>query len=202
MGDFAYCNPTRLHFGKNALDFLPDELTKCGKTMLLVHGGGSIKKTGLYDKVLAILRETGKTLVEDAGVMPNPTLDKLREGARLAWENNVDLILSVGGGSCCDYSKGVSAAAWCEEDPWEKFYQRHGGAEQPAHSGGLRADHGGHGLGDERRFGYHQYGHQTEGRQYLRQRALSKVRDPEPGTHLHPAARGDSAGQHGVRIAR
>ena len=124
LGDFTYCNPTRLHFGRNALDFLPGELTKCGKTVLLVYGGGSIKKTGLYDKILAILRETGKTVVEDAGVMPNPTLDKLREGARLARENNVDLILSVGGGSCCDYSKGVSAAAWCEEDPWEKFYQR------------------------------------------------------------------------------
>ena len=124
LGEFTYCNPTRVHFGKNALDALPNELAHYGKTVLLVYGGGSIKKTGLYDKIIAMLNDAGKTVVEDAGVMPNPTLDKLREGARLAREHNVDLILSVGGGSCCDYSKAVAAAAWCDEDPWEKFFLR------------------------------------------------------------------------------
>lgn len=124
LGNFMYSNPTRLYFGKDSLDSLHEELPKYGKTVMLVYGGGSIKKNGIYDKVMAILRSHGKTVVEDSGVMPNPTLEKLLAGCRLARDNNVDLILSVGGGSCCDYSKAVSASAWCGEDPWDKFYLR------------------------------------------------------------------------------
>lgn len=128
LGNFTYHNPTRLHFGADALEQLPQELARYGSNVLLVYGGGSIKKNGLYDKVCAMLQVAGKTVAEDAGVMPNPTLDKLREGAARARQCNADLILSVGGGSCCDYSKAVSAAAWCEGDPWERFYI---GKEEP-----------------------------------------------------------------------
>ena len=122
LGNFTYHNPTRLHFGKDAMQQLPQELARYGKNVLLVYGGGSIKKSGLYEQVRAMLDAAGKTVAEDAGVMPNPTLDKLREGAQRARDCNADLILSVGGGSCCDYSKAVSAAAWCEGEPWERFY--------------------------------------------------------------------------------
>ncbi|MBQ9247033.1 MAG: iron-containing alcohol dehydrogenase [Ruminococcus sp.] len=124
LGNFMYCNPTRLYFGENALDFLRDELKKYGDTVMLVYGGGSIKRNGIYDSVVAILKDCGKTIVEDGGVMPNPTADKLREGARIARENKVDLILAVGGGSVCDYSKAVSVSAYCGDDPWEKYYIR------------------------------------------------------------------------------
>lgn len=98
LGDFSYCNPTRLHFGRNAMSALAEELGVYGKTVLLVYGGGSIKRNGIYDQVIAALEASGKTVVEDAGVMPNPTAEKLREGVRIAREHNVDFILAVGGG--------------------------------------------------------------------------------------------------------
>ena len=124
LGNFTYCNPTRLYFGKNALDNLGEELGKYGKTVMLVYGGGSIKRNGIYDKVVAALEAAGKTIVEDGGVMPNPTVEKLYEGCKIARDNAVDLILAVGGGSVCDYSKAVSASAYCAEDPWAKYYLR------------------------------------------------------------------------------
>lgn len=124
LGDFSYCNPTKLYFGENSLNYLKDELNKYGKNIMLVYGGGSIKKSGLYDKIINILNEAGKNIYEDPGVMPNPTVEKLYEGCKIAKENNVDLILAVGGGSVCDYSKAVSVSAWCDEDPWDKYYLR------------------------------------------------------------------------------
>lgn len=124
LGNFTYCNPTRLYFGKNALDNLGEELGKYGKTVMLVYGGGSIKRNGIYDKVVAALKAAGKTIVEDGGVMPNPTVEKLYEGCKIARDNAVDLILAVGGGSVCDYSKAVSASTYCAEDPWQKYYIR------------------------------------------------------------------------------
>lgn len=124
LGNFNYCNPTKLYFGENALDFLPGELNKYGKNIMLCFGGGSIKKNGIYDKVISVLKKCGKNVVEDGGVMPNPTLEKLYEGAKIARENNVDLILAVGGGSVCDYAKAVSVSARCDGDPWEKYYIR------------------------------------------------------------------------------
>ena len=84
LGDFTYCNPTKLYFGKNAMDGLNRELPKYGKNVLLVYGGGSIKKNGVYDKVVAILKANGKNIFEDAGVMPNPTVEKLYEGVERA----------------------------------------------------------------------------------------------------------------------
>ena len=124
LGDFTYCNPTKLYFGKNALEGLRKELPKYGKNVLLVYGGGSIKRNGIYDKVTAILEECGKNVAEDAGVMPNPTSDKLNEGCERARACNADLILAVGGGSVCDYAKAVSVSAYCGDDPWEKFFIR------------------------------------------------------------------------------
>lgn len=124
LGDFTYCNPTKLYFGKNALEGLRKELPKYGRNVLLVYGGGSIKRNGIYDKVTAILKECGKTVAEDAGVMPNPTSDKLNEGCERARACNADLILAVGGGSVCDYAKAVSVSAYCGDDPWEKFFIR------------------------------------------------------------------------------
>lgn len=125
LGNFTYENPTRLHFGENSMDFLKEELANYGKTVMLSYGGGSIKRTGLYDKIMTILKEAGKVVIEDPGVMPNPTVEKLYEGCRIARKNNVDLILAVGGGSVCDYAKGVAASAWCDEDPWEKYYLKY-----------------------------------------------------------------------------
>lgn len=124
QGNFTYHNPTKLVFGKDALDGLAAELAQYGPRVQLAYGGGSIKKTGLYDRVIAILREAGKEVFEDAGVMPNPTVEKLREGAAIARDNDVDLILAVGGGSVVDYAKAVGVSAHCEEDPWEKYYLR------------------------------------------------------------------------------
>lgn len=124
LGDFTYANPTKLYFGPHALDGLRQELCKYGKTVLLAYGGGSIKKNGIYDQVTAILRACGKNVVEDGGVMPNPTVEKLYEGCRLARESGADLILAVGGGSVCDYAKAVSVSAHCPEDPWDKYFLR------------------------------------------------------------------------------
>lgn len=124
LGNFAYSNPTKLYFGENALYNLAGELEKYGKSVLLVYGGGSIKKNGIYDKVLTILKECGKNIVEDAGVMPNPTVEKLYEGLKRARDAKVDFILAVGGGSVCDYAKALSVSVHCNEDPWEKYYLR------------------------------------------------------------------------------
>ena len=124
LGNFSYHNPTKLYFGEDSLKYLNDELPKYGKTVQLIYGGGSIKKNGIYDAVTKILRDNGKTIVEDAGVMPNPTADKLREGVQIARENHVDLLLAVGGGSCCDYAKAVSVSVNCDDDPWDKYYIR------------------------------------------------------------------------------
>lgn len=124
LGNFSYCNPTKLYFGKDALEGLNTELPKYGKNVLLVYGGGSVKKNGIYDKVVELLKANGKEIFEDAGVMPNPTEDKLREGVARARDAKADLILAVGGGSVCDYAKAVSVSVRCDEDPWDKYYDR------------------------------------------------------------------------------
>ncbi len=124
LGNFTYCNPTKLYFGKDALDGLNTELPKYGKNVLLVYGGGSIKKNGIYDKVVSALKANGKEVFEDAGVMPNPTADKLREGVARARAAKADFILAVGGGSVCDYAKAVSVSVHCDEDPWDRYFDR------------------------------------------------------------------------------
>lgn len=122
LGNFMYCNPTKLYFGEDSLASLNEELPKYGQNVQLVYGGGSIKKNGIYDQVMEILKANGKNVLEDAGVMPNPTVQKLYEGCKIAREGKADLILAVGGGSVCDYAKAVSVSAYCTEDPWEKYY--------------------------------------------------------------------------------
>ena len=124
LGNFSYVNATKLYFGDDSLKYLNEELPKYGKSVQLIYGGGSIKKNRIYDEVMEILKANGKNVVEDAGVMPNPTVEKLNEGVRIARENNVDLLLAVGGGSCCDYAKAVSVSVNCDEDPWDKYYLR------------------------------------------------------------------------------
>lgn len=124
LGNFIFSNPTKLYFGENALDNLASELKNYGKNVLFCYGGGSIKKNGIYDKVVKILNECGKTIIEDGGVMPNPTSEKLVDGCKKAREGKADFILAVGGGSVCDYAKAVSVSVHCTEDPWDKYYLR------------------------------------------------------------------------------
>lgn len=124
LGNFAYCNPTKLYFGEDSLNYLNAELPKYGDHVVLIYGGGSVKKNGIYDAVVEILKKNGKNIAEISGVMPNPTLAKLYEGIETARSHRADLLLAVGGGSVCDYAKAVSVSVNCQEDPWEKYYLR------------------------------------------------------------------------------
>ena len=120
--DFSFHNPTKIYFGKTALDNLSSELSNYGDTVLLIYGKSAVKKIGLYDKVIDILKTSGKNVIELGGIKPNPSYSQLLEGARLVRENNVDLILAVGGGSTIDCAKGISVSAYCEGNPWTKYW--------------------------------------------------------------------------------
>ena len=120
--DFYYHNPTKIYFGKTALEHLPAELANYGDTVLLVYGKGSVKKSGLYDEITAVLQKAGKTVVELSGIKSNPTYTQMLEGARLVREHQVHLILAVGGGSVIDCAKGISLSAYCKGDPWERYW--------------------------------------------------------------------------------
>ena len=122
MNDFTYYNPVRVHFGADAMSHLPEELGKFGANVLLTYGGGSIKRTGLYDRVLNALRAAGKSVYELSGIMPNPRTEKVYEGIELCRKHKIDLILAVGGGSTIDCSKAIAVGAPAEGDFWEKFY--------------------------------------------------------------------------------
>lgn len=124
LGNFIYKNATKLYFGDDSLKYLRQELKKYGNNIQLIYGSGSIKKSGLYDEVIKILKEEGKNIFEDSGVMPNPTVEKVYEGIKIAKENKVDLLLAVGGGSCIDYAKAVSVSAYEDEDFWDKYFIR------------------------------------------------------------------------------
>lgn len=124
IGNFSYCNPTKLYFGDDSLKYLNEELPKYGKNVVLIYGGGSIKKNGIYDEVVKILEANGNNTAEIAGVMPNPTTEKLYEGVEIARSHQADLLLAVGGGSVCDYAKAVSVSVRCGGDPWEKYFVR------------------------------------------------------------------------------
>lgn len=124
LGNFIYANPTKLYFGDEAQKNLVEALSGFGKKVMLTYGGGSIKRNGVYDDVLAALNAAGKEVVELSGVMPNPTVDKLMEGSKVARDNDVDFILAVGGGSTIDYAKAVSVSAWYDGDAWERFWVR------------------------------------------------------------------------------
>lgn len=126
LGNFTFHNPTKLHFGKDALSLLGEELKNYGPKVMLSYGGGSIKRFGIYDQVVKVLREAGKTIIEDGGVKPNPDIEKVLEGAKRAREEKVDLILAVGGGSTADYAKAVAASAYQEKDPWDYYFKHFG----------------------------------------------------------------------------
>lgn len=126
MNSFTYSYPTKVYFGeKAATKNLPAELAKTGKTVMLAYGGGSIKKNGIYDELVGILKEAGKEIVEFTGIMSNPTYVKVQEGARLAKEKNVGFILAVGGGSVIDCCKIVSAQAKSDTDIWKMEFDEH-----------------------------------------------------------------------------
>ena len=126
MENFVYEYPTKVCFGKGAAKaHLPGILSACGPNVLLAYGGGSIKKNGVYEEITGILKEAGKSITEFTGIMSNPTWAKVKEGAGLARENKVDLVLAVGGGSVIDCCKIVCAQAVTDEDLWELEMVQH-----------------------------------------------------------------------------
>lgn len=126
MNNFIYENKTKVYFGKGGVkEYLGSLLSRYGDTVMLAYGGGSIKKNGVYDEIFAILNANNKRVVEFSDIMPNPIYAKVQEGAKLAKENNVDLILAVGGGSVSDCCKVVSAQAKLDEDIWNMENVKH-----------------------------------------------------------------------------
>ena len=126
MENFVYEYPTKVYFGKGAAKaHLPGILSACGPSVLLAYGGGSIKKNGVYEEITGILKEAGKSITEFTGIMSNPTWAKVKEGAGLARENKVDLVLAVGGGSVIDCCKIVCAQAVTDEELWELEMVQH-----------------------------------------------------------------------------
>lgn len=120
MNNFIYENKTKVYFGKGGVkEYLASVVNGYGDTVMLAYGGGSVKKNGIYDEIIGILKEAGKTVIEFSGIMSNPTYAKVQEGATLARENHVDFILAVGGGSVIDCCKIVSAQAKLSEDIWD-----------------------------------------------------------------------------------
>lgn len=121
MNNFVYDIPTKVYFGKDQLTHLGEELKKYGKKVLLTYGGGSIKKTGLYDKVIAQIKTAGLEVYELSGIKPNPSIQSVRQGAQLCKEHGIEVVLAVGGGSTIDASKWIAAGACVEHDPWDFF---------------------------------------------------------------------------------
>ena len=126
MNNFIFENKTKVYFGKGGVkEYLGGLLANFGETVMLAYGGGSIKCNGVYDEIMGILNAQGKRVVEFSGIMSNPTYAKVQDGAKLARENHVDLILAVGGGSVSDCCKVISAQANLNEDIWEMQYTKH-----------------------------------------------------------------------------
>ena len=123
MESFTYSYPVKVYFGEKAAEKnLTAELARVGENVLLAYGGGSIKKNGIYDELVGLLKAAGKQITEFTGIMSNPTYEKVQEGARIAKENNIDFILAVGGGSVIDCCKVVSAQAKLDKDIWDFEY--------------------------------------------------------------------------------
>lgn len=120
--DFTYYNPTKIHFGKESLQKLPEELKLYGKNILLLYGKNSVKQIGLYDDVVNILTHCDKNIFELSGIKPNPSYSQVLEGARTVRNNNIDLILAVGGGSVIDCAKAISVSAYASGDPWQRYW--------------------------------------------------------------------------------
>ena len=126
MDTFIFNYPVRQYFGKGCAEgTIKKELGNAGENVLLAYGGGSLKRTGLYDRIRSWLAECGKRVTDFGGIMPNPTYRKVQEGARLVRDNGIDFILAVGGGSVIDCCKIVSAQARMDEDVWDAWYVHH-----------------------------------------------------------------------------
>ena len=121
MNNFVYHIPTKVYFGENQLGHLGKELAKFGKRVLLTYGGGSIKRNGLYDKVVEELRNAKLEVFELSGIEPNPRIESVREGVKICKEQGIDVLLAVGGGSTIDATKFMAAGACVEHDAWEFF---------------------------------------------------------------------------------
>jgi alcohol dehydrogenase YqhD (iron-dependent ADH family) len=121
MRNFEYWNPTRLFFGRGETDRVGQECRKYGERVLLAYGGGSIKKTGLYDRIVRRLQEAGCSVTELSGIQPNPRISKVREGVEICRKEKVNVVLAVGGGSVIDTAKIVAAGACYDGDPWDFF---------------------------------------------------------------------------------
>lgn len=119
MKDFNFNISTKILFGKDQINNLADEIKKYGQRVLLVYGRSSIKKIGLYDEILKIFKDNSITHFELSGVVPNPRIDKVREGVKVAKENDVDFVLAVGGGSVVDSAKLIAAGFYTDSDPWD-----------------------------------------------------------------------------------
>ncbi|MEH7384829.1 iron-containing alcohol dehydrogenase [Bacillus sp. JJ1521] len=119
MENFTYYNPTKLIFGKGQLQELKNEIPQYGKKVLLVYGGGSIKRNGLYDQVIALLNEIGVEVHELPGVEPNPRLSTVRKGIDICRNEGIEFILAVGGGSVIDCTKAIAAGAKYDGDVWD-----------------------------------------------------------------------------------
>lgn len=127
MNNFIFENTTKTYFGKGCVkEYLAEELSKYGNTIMLAYGGGSIKRNGIYDEIINILQSAGKNVIEFSGIMSNPTYTKVQQGAKLTKEKQVDMILAVGGGSVMDCCKAISLAAVYKGDIWEDFWERAG----------------------------------------------------------------------------
>ena len=126
MDNFTYRYPVRQHFGKGCAESaIKEEMARVGRNVLLAYGGGSLKRSGLYDRITGWLHECGKTVTDYGGILPNPTYDKVQEGARIVREQGIDFILAVGGGSVIDCCKIVSAQARTDGDIWDMMYEEH-----------------------------------------------------------------------------
>ena len=129
--DFTFENPTRIHFGRTAMQHLPEELKRYGRNILLVYGRNSIKANGIYDAVMAALKATDKEVYELQGIKSNPSYAQVLAGAKIVEDKKIDLILAVGGGSVIDCSKGIAAAANCQGDPWQRYWMQGEKVEHP-----------------------------------------------------------------------
>ena len=121
MNNFIYDIPVKVYFGENQLSHLGDELRKYGRRVLLTYGGGTIKRIGLYDRVIEELRKADMEIFELSGIEPNPRIESVREGVKMCKEHSIDVLLAVGGGSTIDATKFMAAGACVEHDPWEFF---------------------------------------------------------------------------------
>ena len=119
MNNFVYDIPTKIYFGQNQLSHLGEELKRFGSRVLLTYGGGSIKRMGLYDVVVAEIKAAGLELFELSGIEPNPRIESVREGAEMCKQHNIDVVLAVGGGSTIDAAKFIAAGACVDHDPWD-----------------------------------------------------------------------------------